>query len=276
MRYALYLPNFGEFADGRALADLALEAEQAGWDGFFLWDHIQFGRGTLAADPWVALTAIAMRTERIRIGALMTPLPRRRPWKLARETATLDRLSGGRLIVGAGLGSDSFGEYGTFGEAVENKTHAAQLDEGLAVLTGLWSGQPFSYAGQHYTVRDALFLPPPIQSPRIPIWVAGIWPNIAPLRRAARWDGLCPIASGRTVSPEEVHEMLTSLMQQRTTDAPFDVAVAGSVGNRAPAEATQLLKAYADAGVTSWQEGFVPKDTLDDVHKRIHQGPPTF
>src|SRR5579863_6868421 len=207
MRYAINLPAFGAFADVRALAGLASEAEEAGWDGFFIWDHIQSEAGVPVADPWVALAAIALKTERIRIGALVTPLPRRRPWKLARETATLDRLSGGRLVVGAGIGGDQwFREFSTFGEPVEDRIHAAQLDEGFDVLAGLWSGERFSYEGQYYTARDALFLPTPVQSPRIPIWVAGIWPNKAPMRRAARWDGFFPIANEHTVQPEEVRE----------------------------------------------------------------------
>jgi alkanesulfonate monooxygenase SsuD/methylene tetrahydromethanopterin reductase-like flavin-dependent oxidoreductase (luciferase family) len=277
MRYALNLPAFGAFADARALASLAREAEDAGWDGFFIWDHIQSESGMSVADPWVTLTAIAMKTERIHIGALVTPLPRRRPWKFARETATLDHLSGGRLIVGVGIGSDQwYREYSTFGEPLDDKTHAAMLDEGLDVLTGLWSGELFSYEGQHYTIRDALFLPSPVQSPRIPIWVAGIWPNKAPMRRAAHWDGVCPIVEGHLVQPEEVREMLTYIRQHRPTDDPFDVVVCGYVGNQDPVEAAALLKSYAEAGVTWWQEGFLGNDTLNDVRERIHQGPPSF
>jgi alkanesulfonate monooxygenase SsuD/methylene tetrahydromethanopterin reductase-like flavin-dependent oxidoreductase (luciferase family) len=277
MRYAINIPAFGPFADVRALASLASEAEEAGWDGFFLWDHIQAERGLPVADPWIALSAIALKTERIRIGALVTPLPRRRPWKLARETVTLDHLSGGRLIVGVGIGGDSFfREYSTFNESVNDKMHATMLDEGLDVLTGLWSGKPFSYTGQHYTVRDALFLPTPIQSPRIPIWVAGIWPNKAPLHRAARWDGVCPVVSDlRTMQPEEIRDLLAYIRQYRSTDTSFDVAPGGSMGKYAPAEAAMLLKRYAEAGVTWWQEGFFWNDTLDDVRRRIRQGPPS-
>lgn len=277
MRYALDLPPFGALADARTLADLAREAEDAGWDGFFLWDHIQTEPSMPVADPWVALTAMAMRTERIRLGALVTPLPRRRPWKLARETATLDRLSHGRLIVGVGSGSDRFfREYSTFGEPVDDKTRAAMLDEGLDVLTGLWSGEPFSHEGQHYTVRGAQFLPTPVQVPRIPIWVAGFWPNKAPLRRAARWDGVYPIVDGRFVQPDEVREILAYVRQYRTTDAPFDVVVTGYMGNKRPEEAEVLLRSYAEAGVTWWQEGFWWTDTPDVVRERIRQGPPSF
>jgi alkanesulfonate monooxygenase SsuD/methylene tetrahydromethanopterin reductase-like flavin-dependent oxidoreductase (luciferase family) len=277
MRYALNLPPFGEFADARALADLAREAEEAGWDGFFLWDHILAEPGTPVADPWVALTAIAMSTQRMRIGPLVTPLPRRRPWKLARETATLDRLSNGRLIMGVGIGGDQwFREYSTFGEPVDDKTRAAMLDEGLDVLTGLWSGEPFSYTGHYYTVHEARFLPIPMQAPRIPIWVSGIWPNKAPLRRAALWDGICPIVEGLSVRPNEVSELLAYVRQHRTTSAPFDVVVAGYLGDKDPAVAAARLRSYADAGVTWWQEGFLSRHTLDDVRQRIRQGPPSF
>ncbi len=276
MRYAINLPPFGEFADAQALASLAREAEETGWDGFFLWDHLQAEPGTPVADPWIALTAIALKTERIRFGALITPLPRRRPWKFARETATVDRLSGGRLIVGVGIGGEWYHEYSTFGESTDDKDHAAMLDEGLEVIAGLWSGQPFRYEGRHYTVRDALFLPPPLQAPRIPVWVAGIWPNKAPMRRAARWDGVCPIVEGHMVQPEEIRAMLAYIRQYRSAEAPFDVVVGGSVGDRDSVEAARMLKRYAEAGVTWWQEGFLGNDTLNDVRTCIRQGPPRF
>ncbi|MGH2517712.1 MAG: LLM class flavin-dependent oxidoreductase [Ktedonobacterales bacterium] len=288
MRFAINLPQFNAFADPRALADLAREAEDAGWDGFFLWDHMLSVPGIPILDPWVALAAIAMSTERIRIGPIVTPLPRRRPWKVAREAATLDQLSHGRLTLGVGLGWDEWREYSAFGESPNDKTHAAMLDEGLNVMTGLWSGAPFSYSGQHYTVRDAQFLPAPVQSPRIPIWVACLWPNKAPLRRAARWDGVCPILGGpgRQFTPDEVREMLAYIQQHRVadspsrseenreSDAPFDMVLAGYVGNEPAEQAAERLRAYAEAGVTWWQEGFWWDDTPDIARERIRQGPP--
>ena len=278
MRFALNLAAFGSLADARTLAELAHEAEVAGWDGFFIWDHLQTEPGMAVADPWVVLSAIAMATERIRIGALITPLPRRRPWKVARETATLDRLSKGRLIVGVGIGGDWWGEYSAFGEDPGDKLHGEMLDEGLDVLTGLWGGEPFSYAGKHYTVCEAQFLPTPAQSPRIPIWVAGIWPRKAPMRRAARWDGLCPLVAGdaNSPAPDDIREMAAFIRQQRASSDPFDIAVTGYVGNKTPAEASALLRRYAQAGVTRWQEGFLPTDTVDTVRARTHQGPPTL
>lgn len=278
MKFALNLAAFGNLADARTLAELAHEAEVAGWDGFFIWDHLQTEPGVAVADPWVVLSAIAMATERIRIGALITPLPRRRPWKVARETATLDRLSNGRLIVGVGIGGDWWGEYSAFGEDPGDKLHGEMLDEGLDVLTGLWGGEPFSYAGKHYTVREAQFLPTPAQSPRIPIWVAGIWPRKAPMRRAAHWDGLCPLVAGdaNSPAPDDIREMAAFIRQQRASSDPFDIAVTGYVGNKTLAEASALLRRYAEAGVTWWQEGFLPTDTVDTVRARIHQGPPTL
>jgi alkanesulfonate monooxygenase SsuD/methylene tetrahydromethanopterin reductase-like flavin-dependent oxidoreductase (luciferase family) len=277
MRFAINLPAFHELSDVRALADLAYEAEDAGWDGFFIWDHMQTRPNGPVADPWIALAAIAMKTARIRIGALVTPLPRRRPWKFARETATLDQLSGGRLIVGVGIGGDFWGEYSAFDELPDDKTHAAMLDEALDVVTGLWSGQRFSYEGTHYTIHDAQFLPTPAQSPRIPIWVAGVLPHKAPLRRASRWDGYYPIhGDGSRIELEEVSEMLTAICQERSSEAPFDVVVAGYVGNMPTDEARELLCAYAGTGVTWWQEGFLPNDSIAAVRARIHQGPPSL
>src|SRR5690348_5279774 len=125
MRYAINTPNFGAFSDARVMADLAREAEEAGWDGFFIWDHIGHHWPAPTADPWVELTAMALATERIKLGTMVTPLPRRRPWKLARETVTLDRLSGGRLILGVGIGTDFAGEYSGYSEPADDKTHAA-------------------------------------------------------------------------------------------------------------------------------------------------------
>ncbi|HEY2107421.1 MAG TPA: LLM class flavin-dependent oxidoreductase [Candidatus Binataceae bacterium] len=172
MRFGISFTTFDLYSDVRVLADLAREAEDAGWDGCFVWDHIQAGWLDTVADPWVALTAITLATLRIRVGTLVTPLYRRHPWKLARETVTLDHLSQGRLILGVGLGSDLYGEISAFGGPLDDRVRARMLDEGLAVLTGLWSGEPFSFAGEYFQVNNTRFIPAPMQSPRIPIWVA--------------------------------------------------------------------------------------------------------
>src|SRR5438105_3220870 len=168
MRYGVSVPNFGSFADVRKTAELARDAERAGWDGFFLWDHISaaasFDDKTPIADPWIMLAAIALATERIRIGTMITPLPRRRPWKVARETVTLDHLSGGRLVLGVGLGFPPE-EYSLFGEDADDRVRGRKLDEALDVLTGLWSAKRFRFEGEHYTVRETTFSPAPRQSP---------------------------------------------------------------------------------------------------------------
>lgn len=218
-----------------------------------------------------------MKAERIRIGALVTPLPRRRPWKFARETATLDQLTGGRLIVGVGIGGDFWGEYSAFDEVADDKAHAAMLDEAIDVVRGLWSGKPFHYEGTHYTIHETQFLPTPAQSPRIPLWVAGVLPHKAPLRRTSRWDGVYPIHSdGRHIQPEEISEMLAYIRQHRSSEEPFDVVAAGYVGDMPTDAAEALLRSYAEVSVTWWQEGLLPGDTLDMVRAQIHRGPPSF
>jgi alkanesulfonate monooxygenase SsuD/methylene tetrahydromethanopterin reductase-like flavin-dependent oxidoreductase (luciferase family) len=275
MRFAINTPNFGEFGDARAMADLAREAEAAGWDGFFLWDHIGHHWPAPTADPWVELSALAMATERIALGTMVTPLPRRRPWKLARETVTLDRLSQGRLILGVGIGTDFAREYSGFGEVAEDKVHGEMLDEALAVLVGLWSGEPFSFSGQHYSVQDARFTPTPLQTPRIPIWVAGVWPHKRPFRRAARWDGVVPLrADEQTPTPDDVRALVAYIHEQRTSTQPFDVTIAGGTGNLDRQAAADQMRALAEAGVTWWQEGFLPDDSIADARARIRQGPP--
>jgi len=275
MRYALNVPNFGAFADARALAQLAREAEEASWDGFFLWDHIG-GWPDPTADPWVALAAMAMTTSRIKLGPLVTPLPRRRPWKVARETTTLDHLSSGRLILGVGIGDDASGrEYSAYGENGDNRLHGEMLDEALDVLTGLWSGEAFSYHGAHYTIDNVQYLPPPVQRPRIPIWVAARWPHKRPLRRAAHWDGACPIrADEHPMTPEQVRDLLAIVHETRLKTEPFDVILAGYTGDLSADVAAARLGPLAEAGVTWWQEGALPSNTLDDLRAQIQHGPP--
>jgi alkanesulfonate monooxygenase SsuD/methylene tetrahydromethanopterin reductase-like flavin-dependent oxidoreductase (luciferase family) len=272
MHFAIDTPNFGEYADPRLLAQFARDAEDAGWDGFFLWDHIGANWPYPVGDPWIQLAAMAMTTERIKLGTTVTPLPRRRPWQLARQVVSLDHLSAGRVILGVGIGSDSAQEYSCFGESPDDRIHAAMLDEGLAILTGLWRGEPFSFQGVHYQLNQAQFLPAPVQVPRIPIWLAGIWPHKRPFRRAAQWDGICPIGRERIPTPEDVQEMLTYIRQYRQADMPFDV-VLGAYERDGSAMLAQLAD-YAEAGVTWWLECFDWDDRLADVQARIRRGPP--
>ena len=294
MRYGILIPPFGPCADLTVLTGLAVDAEAAGWDGFFLWDDITSGDPMPIADPWIAMAAIAVRTRRLRLGATVTPLARRRPWKVAREAITLDHLSQGRLAVGVGLGV-SKSEFDDLGEEADPKVRAAMLDEGLDILAGLWSGEPFHYAGTHYHIRQAQFLPRPVQTPRIPIWVGGFWPGKAPFRRAARWDGVFPlgrdISMAEMLTPEDVRVMLSFVREQRAqdglTDKPFDVIHCGiSTGTDHQADAA-LAQTYDDVGVTWWLEHLAPDRwdaesdesdegawPLDAMRQRIHQGPP--
>ncbi|MBA2635023.1 MAG: LLM class flavin-dependent oxidoreductase [Chloroflexi bacterium] len=274
MRFGLHLPNFGPVGDPKMLASLAAEAESAGWDGFFLWDHIlgdpQWREPMV--DPWIALAAVACATREIRLGALVTAVPRRRPWHLARETTTLDHLSDGRLIVGVGLGFPADAEFEQFGEEGDVRRRAHRLDEGLAVMAGLWSGEPFAFDGDEYQMRETVFLPTPLQRPRPPVWVACRWPNRAPLRRAARWDGIFPEHAGGTrLSPPELTELLRYVRQHRERADQFDAIVAGRSGELADTE----LAAYAAAGATWWLESIAPDDPLTAVRERISAGPPT-
>ena len=285
MKYALYLPPFGAYGDARALANLALDVEQAGWDGFFLWDHVALDwMTTPIADPWVALTAVAMNTTRIRFGTTVTPLARRRPWKLARETVSLDHLSGGRLTLGAGLGGGK-AEFEWLGEPADPRELGARLDEALEVLAGLWSAEPFHYAGRYYQVEQAHFLPAPCQQPRIPVWIGGFWPNKPPFRRAARWDGVFPLAKDLEsyLKPEDIRDIGAFIKTQRVDDTPFDIANTGFTPGDNPAAARDWVAKYEAAGVTWWMEGINPWRfgwdmqgpwPVEAMRERILQGPP--
>jgi alkanesulfonate monooxygenase SsuD/methylene tetrahydromethanopterin reductase-like flavin-dependent oxidoreductase (luciferase family) len=279
MRYAVNLPNFGPYADPRTVAGLAADAETCGWDGLFVWDHVTFiaDWNLEIGDPWIILAAVALATERLRLGTMVTPVPRRRPSKLARETVTLDRLSGGRMVLGVGLGAPPEDEYGRFGEATGAGTLSAKLDEGLTVLAGLWSGRPFSFHGHHYQVTDVSFHPTPLQQPRIPVWVAGIWPGRGPFRRAARWDGVVPMKATEepeSLTPAEVAEVVAAVGAHRTGQEPFEVMVGGITGQD-PAADCATVGALAQAGATWWSEWLSPmRGDLATIRARVRQGPP--
>jgi alkanesulfonate monooxygenase SsuD/methylene tetrahydromethanopterin reductase-like flavin-dependent oxidoreductase (luciferase family) len=277
LKYGITLPNFGICGDPRRAADLARLTEDSGWDGFFLWDHVLWTepRHFEVADPYVTLAACAGATSRVLIGPAVTPLPRRRPWQVARQVATLDHLSGGRVVLGVGIGGDWFGDYTGFGEPDDRIAHGEMLDEALDIVTGLWSGEPFSYEGKHYTIRDVTFLPPPVQRPRVPIWVAGTWPNKKPLRRAARWDGVLPLPKDdfSELSPDEIREIAAYIAEHRTSAEPFDIVIAGRTTGDLAKE-RERLTAIAEAGATWWYEHFGIEDTVEAVSERIAQGPP--
>src|SRR4051794_8548284 len=240
----IFVAPFEQLADAQALAELAARAEAAGWDGFFLWDHVDYRAPVTAlADPWVCMAAIACATERVKIGPLITPPARRRMHKLARETVTLDRLSGGRLIFGAGLGSDNSGEFSKFGEASDPKERARLLDEGLDQLGAYWDGE---------------FLPRPVQQPRIPVWLAARWPNRKPVRRAVKWDGLFPID---LPGPEALAELTAEVRAVRPEGDGFEIAIENPAGaDPAP---------WVEAGATWCLTSFGNQPTRREVEEAI-------
>ncbi|MGW4847959.1 LLM class flavin-dependent oxidoreductase [Nocardia brasiliensis] len=265
-RSALWLPLFDELADPVAVARLAAEAEEAGWHGVFVWDHLRWQAPVQqAADPWITLAAIATATERLRFGPMVTPLARRRPAKVAKETATLDQLGGGRLTLGVGLGSNRFGdELRATGEELDDRRRAQMLDESLAILAAAWSGEPVRHHGQHYTVDDVSFLPRPVQRPGVPVWAAGFPGKVAPLHRAARLDGFFPV---NLEHPDQVAEIVGTLTALRAEPAtPYDIAVALPAGtDSAP---------YTAAGATWWLAEFEPDTvTFDQVRGVLRDGP---
>ena len=274
MRYGFILP----FGDARVAAECAELAEQSGWDGFFVWE------AAWGVDAWVALTAAAMRTERIKLGTMLTPLSRMRPWKLASETATLDNLSGGRVILAVGLGAVDTG-FAEFGEVTDRRTRAELLDEGLDIVTGLWAGQPFNYSGKHYTIRETAFMPPapPVQQPRIPIWVVGAWLREKSMRRALRYDGLLPNVIGadgaaRTPTVEEIAAMRDYAIAKRTEAGPFAIIMEGETPGADAVVAAAIVRPWSEAGATWWLESRwqLPREpeSLPAVRERIAQGPP--
>jgi hypothetical protein len=279
MKFGFVLPNI----DLENIGELAQEAEEAGWDGLFIPDCISIETKSIPAvpffDPWVALGMVATRTSRIRFGTMITAMPRRRPWKLARETMTLDHLSKGRFILSVGLGAaaDDAGFY-KVGEAMDLKTRAELLDEGLDILSGCWSGKPFSFQGKHYQVDDMTMVPPPVQSPRIPVWVVGVWPKMKSVNRALRWDGIIPQKykpnpSEMYMKPEEIAEIRVFVEEHRKEPGTFDIIASGATPGKDRKRAVQQVQPYAEAGTTWWLEAVWGSPSVK-VRTRIRQGPP--
>lgn len=278
MKFALDVPNSGKYGDPSTLVDLAVTAEESGWDGFFVWDHLVSGGKSPVADTWTVLAAVAANTSSLRIGPMITPLARRRPWVVARQAATMDHLSAGRLVLGVGLGQFSDKEFAAFGDQGDPTVRAELLDESLAILAGLWSGEPFEFDGRHHRVRTTVFRPPPVQRPRIPIWVAARWPNKAPLRRAAEWDGafVIPAKAGLTdeMPVSATRDMIEYVRRHRTADGPFEFAHAGFLTGDADTDAAKV-KGYRKVGVTWWLEHvYASRMTPTKLRAVVRNGPP--
>jgi alkanesulfonate monooxygenase SsuD/methylene tetrahydromethanopterin reductase-like flavin-dependent oxidoreductase (luciferase family) len=266
MHCALFLPLFDELSDPALVAQLSREAEDAGWDGVFVWDHLAYAAPVEnIADPWITLAAIACATSRVRIGPMVTPLPRRRPVQVAREVTTLDHLSGGRVVLGVGIGDNGADELSGTGDELDPKVRGRMLDEALTVLAAAWTGEPTSYRGEHYVLDGLTVRPVPVQRPHPPVWVALRHGNPAPLRRAARHEGVFPIGIER---PEQVREVVEAVTALRDPAAgPFDVAVGGPVGTDP--------RPYEDAGATWWSTWFSPYDMREaTVRDVVRAGPP--
>ncbi|MHA1943159.1 MAG: LLM class flavin-dependent oxidoreductase [Candidatus Thorarchaeota archaeon] len=281
MKYGINIPNFGWFGDIDTMVEIAVEVEESGWDGFFLWDHmLVFKQNDMVlpfVDPWIALTAIACNTEKIRLGPLITPLPRRRPWKVAREAVSVDHLSQGRMILGVGLGAPPETDFDYFGEESEVKIRAEMLDESLDIITGLWSGNPFSYTGTHYNLEEMTFHPKPKQEPRIPIWVGGGVPHKSPFRRAARYDGVSPVNSKwpEPVTPQLLENALVIIRSERGDLKDYDVVVAGETTGTDSAKDKEKIESWIQTGATWFLENINGmRAEIDELRERIRSGPP--
>jgi alkanesulfonate monooxygenase SsuD/methylene tetrahydromethanopterin reductase-like flavin-dependent oxidoreductase (luciferase family) len=268
VHFGLSFPNFGAYAEPATMVELAVTAEDAGWDGFFVWDHIVVSDGMPVADPWVLLGAIGQATGSIRVGPMVAALPRHRPWVVARQAVTVDRLTGGRMTLGVGIGYPPDVEFATFDEPTDDRERADMLDESLSIINAVWSGEPFEFKGEYYSVRRNRFAPKPVQEPGIPIWVAGMLPNLRPFRRAARYDGVFPIrADMEDLTPTDLAGVARYVEEHRTAEGPFDVVVGG------PFDAD--LTAMAEAGTTWYLTGPSPAGaSLEDTLAWISAGPP--
>jgi alkanesulfonate monooxygenase SsuD/methylene tetrahydromethanopterin reductase-like flavin-dependent oxidoreductase (luciferase family) len=269
--------KFGIIITGGPVAEqieLARAAEASGWDGVFTWDGIHVGNVIEVHDPWVLMSAFAMATERVRIGAIIQPLARRRPWKVAREAVTLDHVSTGRSVLCVGLGAVDDSGWARVGEAPDRRTRAKKLDETLEILTGLWTGEPFGFAGEHYHFEPMAFRPTPIQRPRIPIWVVGAWPSGRSMGRAIRFDGLLPyVLGGGTLTPELVSQMRDWIGERRRAD-DFEIIVEGTTPADDARAAAAKVRRWADAGATWWIESNWETFDPADARRRILSGPP--
>jgi alkanesulfonate monooxygenase SsuD/methylene tetrahydromethanopterin reductase-like flavin-dependent oxidoreductase (luciferase family) len=277
VQYAIDLSSVGPWGSPRTLADLAATAEHAGWDAVFLEDYVVYADGLDTYDPWVALAAIAGATERIRIGTLVTPLPRRRPWKVAAEAMTLDHLSGGRMILGVGSGDPKAADMMPVGEQPDARVRGAMLDEGLDVIAALWTGDPVHHHGEHYRLDGVALRPRPVQQPRIPIWVGGQYTRRRPRERALRWDGSCLYRAEPPdwvdMTPDDVHELRRRASERPDGGAGFTITIGGRArGDDLEAERSYIAS-IAEAGADWWNEWVPPQTPVARVRELISAGP---
>ncbi len=276
--FGVYLPAFGELAEPARVVELARIAEGTGFDGFFVWDELVSEPGMAVADSFVTLAAVATTSTRLRLGALVTPLARRRPWVFARQTATLDRLSGGRLVVGIGLGDDEAGDFSAFsGEAVEPRLRGERLDESLELCRRLWSATEVDFDGEHFSAHVPAFLPGPLQDP-LPVWAACLWPHRRPLARAARCEGCFPLfeqGGGPPLlpRPEELAAVRRELID-RGARPDIDLVCRGATGLIPPDELGPGLARLVEVGMTWWLDSYAPGEPFAEVAECLRKGPP--
>ena len=277
MRYGVIITGGGP----REQIELARGAEAAGWDGVFTWDGIHISDSFETYDPWTLLGAFAAATERVVLGAIVTPPSRRRPWKLARETTTVDRLSNGRLVLPVGLGAVDDRAVTSMGENPDRRVRAERLDEALEILVGLWSGKRFGFEGRHYRFDPLVFQPTPVQRPRIPIWVVGAWPSERSMARVLRYDGWLPYwlpkkgeeGLARPSTPTELAEARDWIAARRGLDG-FEIVMEGKTSATDRSAAADQVEPWAEAGATWWIESDWETWAVDDARRRIKAGPP--
>ncbi|NHJ19953.1 MAG: LLM class flavin-dependent oxidoreductase [Candidatus Lokiarchaeota archaeon] len=273
-KFGIYIANYGITDDPQDYIDLAILSENNGWDGFFLWDHVYLSSNKTQPflDPWIILSAIAAKTKRVKLGTTVTPLARRRPWIIAKEVSTLDRLSKGRIILGVGLGAGS--EFSNFGENTDPIIRREKLDESLQIIKGLWANKRFTFKGKHFNIKEVEFFPKPYQE-KIPIWVGGIWPNKKPFQRAAKYDGVFPIkiSGDENLSPNDYREIVNYLKQYRSSFGSYDIIK--SITSTGIKDEDEWINNYLDVGITWFVESMWPgRYSLDNFKKRIARGPP--
>lgn len=283
LNHGIVLANMADVADTETLVEYGKAAEESGWDGVFLIDHLIYPpeQHDGCSDPWITLAGIAARTESIKLASWVTPVARRQPWQLARNLATLDRLSGGRVILGTGLGSEP--DYTPFGQSYDPPTLGTRYDEALDVIAGLWSGGPFTYDGEYFTLDDVTLLPPPVQEPRIPIIAGGFWPNKAPFKRGARWDGIAPLSPvirGVEDNATQGDEVTQSPTDELRAMVEYYLDVTDDSGEiflplDFPDAPSDVVELYQSLGVTwgittTWDQSHNYNLTME----RIREGPP--